>query len=68
MVSGNGRTRRFAGIAAVIAARAARSLVFGGEVAIDDQQLRLRFDWLPDPDGRRPSRRCPCSWCSICST
>jgi bifunctional non-homologous end joining protein LigD len=28
----------------------ARSLVLDGEVAIYDQQLRSRFDWLRDPD------------------
>lgn len=28
----------------------ARSLVLDGEVAIHDQQLRSRFDWLREPD------------------
>jgi ATP-dependent DNA ligase len=28
----------------------ARSLVLDGEVAIYDQQLRSRFDWLREPD------------------
>ena len=43
-------TRRFAGIAAAIAKLAARALVLDGEVAIYDQQLRSRFDWLREPD------------------
>jgi hypothetical protein len=52
LVSRNGRdhTRRFAGIAAAVAALSARSLVLDGEVAIYDQQLRSRFDWLREPD------------------
>jgi bifunctional non-homologous end joining protein LigD len=47
-VSGNGvdHTRRFADLAAAIAKLSARSLVLDGEVAIYDQQLRSRFDWL----------------------
>ena len=28
----------------------ARSLVLDGEVAIHDQKLRSRFDWLREPD------------------
>jgi bifunctional non-homologous end joining protein LigD len=52
LVSRNGRdhTRRFAGIAAAVAKLAARALVLDGEVAIYDQQLRSRFDWLREPD------------------
>ena len=54
LVSRNGRdhTRRFAGIAAAVAKLSALSLVLDGEVAIFDEQLRSRFDWLcePDPD------------------
>jgi bifunctional non-homologous end joining protein LigD len=52
LVSRNGRdhTRRFAGIAAAVAALPARSLVLDGEVAIYDQQLCSRFDWLREPD------------------
>jgi ATP-dependent DNA ligase len=52
MVSRNGRdhTRRFADIAAAIAKLSARTLVLDGEVAIYDQQLRSRFDWLREPD------------------
>jgi bifunctional non-homologous end joining protein LigD len=51
LVSRNGRdhTRRFAGIAAAVAALSARSLVLDGEVAIYDQKLRSRFDWLREP-------------------
>jgi bifunctional non-homologous end joining protein LigD len=52
LVSRNGRdhTRRFAGIAAAIAKLSARSLVLDGEVAIYDEKLRSRFDWLREPD------------------
>jgi bifunctional non-homologous end joining protein LigD len=52
LVSRNGRdhTRRFADIAAAIAKLSARSLVVDGEVAIYDEKLRLRFDWLREPD------------------
>jgi ATP dependent DNA ligase domain len=51
-VSRNGRdhTRRFADIAAAIAKLSPRSLVLDGEVAVYDQQLRSRFDWLREPD------------------
>jgi bifunctional non-homologous end joining protein LigD len=48
--SGRDHTRRFAGIAAAIAKLSARSLVLDGEVAIFDQQLRSRFEWLREPD------------------
>jgi ATP-dependent DNA ligase len=52
LVSRNGRdhTRRFAGIAAAIAKLAVRALVLDGEVAIYDERLRSRFDWLREPD------------------
>jgi hypothetical protein len=52
LVSRNGRdhTRRFRDIAAAISKLSARSLVLDGEVAIYDQQLRSRFDWLREPD------------------
>ena len=52
LICRNGRdhTRRFAGIAAAIAKLSARSLVLDGEVAIYDEQLRSRFDWLREPD------------------
>jgi bifunctional non-homologous end joining protein LigD len=52
LVSRNGRdhTQRFAGIASAIAKLSARSLVLDGEVAIYDQALRSRFDWLREPD------------------
>jgi bifunctional non-homologous end joining protein LigD len=52
LVSRNGRdhTRRFADIAAAVSKLSARSLVLDGEVAIYDQQLRSRFDWLHEPD------------------
>ena len=52
LVSRNGRdrTRRFARLAAAVAALPARLLVLDGEVAIYDQKLRSRFDWLREPD------------------
>jgi len=52
LVSRNGRdhTRRFADIAAEVAQLPARSLVLDGEVAIYDERLRSRFDWLREPD------------------
>ena len=52
VVSRNGRdhTRRFASIATAVAKLSARALVLDGEVAIYDQQLRSRFDWLREPD------------------
>jgi bifunctional non-homologous end joining protein LigD len=43
-------TRRFSDLAAAITKLSARTLVIDGEVAIFDQQLRSRFDWLRDPD------------------
>ena len=51
-VSRNGRdhTRRFADLAAAVAKLSARPLVLDGEVAIFDEQLRSRFDWLREPD------------------
>src|SRR5262247_560667 len=53
-VSRNGRdhTRRFADLAAAVAKLSVRTLVLDGEVAIYDQQLRSRFEWLceADPD------------------
>jgi len=48
--SGRDHTRCFAGITAAIAKLSARSLVLDGEVAIFDQQLRSRFEWLREPD------------------
>src|SRR5215510_6767613 len=52
LVSRNGRdhTRSFAGVAAAVAKLSARALVLDGEVAIYDEQLRSRFDWLREPD------------------
>src|SRR5262245_24966099 len=52
LVSRNGRdhTHRFADLAAAVAKLSARTLVIDGEVAIYDQQLRSRFDWLREPD------------------
>jgi ATP-dependent DNA ligase len=55
LVSRNGRdhTRRFRDIAAAILKLSARSLVLDGEVAIYDQKLRSRFEWLREPGPRR---------------
>jgi bifunctional non-homologous end joining protein LigD len=52
LVSRNGRdhTWRFAGIATAVAKLSALSLVLDGEVAIYDQKLRSRFEWLREPD------------------
>jgi hypothetical protein len=52
LVSRHGRdhTRRFRDIAAAVAKLSARSLVLDGEVAIYDEQLRSRFEWLREPD------------------
>jgi ATP dependent DNA ligase domain len=43
-------TRRFAAVAAAIAKLSARTLVLDGEIAIYDQQLRSRFEWLREPE------------------
>jgi hypothetical protein len=48
--NGRDHTRRFAALAAAITELSARTLVLDGEVAIYDQQLRSRFDWLREPD------------------
>jgi len=52
LLSRNGRdhTRRFHDIAAAVAKLSARTLVLDGEVAIFDQKLRSRFEWLREPD------------------
>jgi len=52
LVSRNGveHTRRFADLAAAVAKLSTRSLVLDGEVAIYDEQLRSRFEWLREPD------------------
>jgi bifunctional non-homologous end joining protein LigD len=52
LVSRHGRdhTRRFHDIVAAIAKLSARSLVLDGEIAIYDEKLRSRFDWLREPD------------------
>ena len=52
LVSRNGvdHTRRFRHLAAAIAKLSARSLVLDGEIAIYDDQLRSRFEWLREPD------------------
>ena len=55
LVSRNGRdhTRRFTDLVAAVAKLSARTLVLDGEVAVFDQQLRSRFDWLREPGPRR---------------
>jgi bifunctional non-homologous end joining protein LigD len=52
LVSRNGvdHTKRFADIAAAVAKLSARTLVLDGEVAVYDDQLRSRFEWLREPD------------------
>ena len=52
LVSRNGRdhTRHFNDIAVAVAKLSARSLVLDGEVAIYDDKIRSRFDWLREPD------------------
>jgi bifunctional non-homologous end joining protein LigD len=52
LVSRNGRdhTRRFADLATAVAKLSARTLVLDGEVAIYDQHLRSRFEWLREPN------------------
>jgi len=55
--NGHDHTRRFPGIAAAVVALPARSLVLDGEVAIFDEQLRSRFDWLREPTPTRSRRR-----------
>jgi bifunctional non-homologous end joining protein LigD len=52
LVRRNGRDppRRFHDIAAAVSKLPARSLVLDGEVAVFDQQLRSRFEWLREPD------------------
>jgi bifunctional non-homologous end joining protein LigD len=52
LVSRNGvdHTSRFSDIATAISKLSARTLVLDGEVAIYDEQLRSRFDWLREPD------------------
>jgi bifunctional non-homologous end joining protein LigD len=48
-------TRRFGGIALAMSKLSARTAVLDGEVAIFDEQLRSRFDWLRDPDPKAVS-------------
>jgi bifunctional non-homologous end joining protein LigD len=52
LVSRNGvdHTRRFRDLAAAIAKLSARTLVLDREIAVYDQQLRARFEWLREPD------------------
>ena len=52
LISRNGvdHTKRFHDIARAISKLSARTLVLDGEVAIYDEQLRSRFDWLREPD------------------
>jgi hypothetical protein len=42
--------QRFPEVAAAILKLSARTLVLDGEVAIYDEELRSRFDWLREPD------------------
>jgi len=64
--TGVDHSRRFRDIAAAIAKLSARTLVLDGEVAIFDEQLRSRFDWLREPE--QPLRRRLSTWRSTFST
>ena len=48
--TGVDHARRFRDIASAISKLSARTLVLDGEVAVFDEQLRSRFDWLREPD------------------
>src|SRR5262245_19156624 len=52
IVSRNGvnHTKRFPDLATAVAKLTARTLVLDGEIAIFDEQLRFRFDWLREPN------------------
>jgi ATP-dependent DNA ligase len=52
LLSRNGveHTRRFGDLAAAVAKLSARTAVLDGEIAIYDDQLRSRFEWLRRPD------------------
>jgi ATP dependent DNA ligase-like protein len=52
LISRNGvdHTSRFHDLAAAISKLSARTLVLDGEVAVYDDQLRSRFEWLREPD------------------
>ena len=48
--NGHDHTRRFRDIATAVAKLPARTVVLDGEVAIFDEKLRSRFEWLREPD------------------
>ena len=52
LVSRNGvdHTRRYPDMATAVARLRPSTLVLDGEVAVFDEQLRSRFEWLRDPD------------------
>ena len=53
LVSRNGgvdHTRRYPDVAAAFAQLKPSTLVLDGELAVFDDQLRSRFEWLRDPD------------------
>jgi bifunctional non-homologous end joining protein LigD len=52
LVSRNGvdHTRRYPDVAAAFAQLKPSTLVLDGELAVFDEQLRSRFEWLRDPD------------------
>jgi bifunctional non-homologous end joining protein LigD len=68
LMSRNGveHTRRFGDVAAAVAKLSARTAVLDGEIAIYDDQLRSRFEWLRRPTPR-PSHRRQSSWRSTYS-
>jgi bifunctional non-homologous end joining protein LigD len=55
LVSRNGvdHTQRFHDVAVAVAGLKPKALVLDGEVAVFDQHLRSRFDWLRDPPDER---------------
>ena len=68
LVSRNGvdHTRRFHEVAAAVAGLKPRTLVLDGEIAVYDQQLRSRFDWLRDPpEERRDAARADRFRCAL---
>jgi bifunctional non-homologous end joining protein LigD len=52
LVSRNGvdHTRRFCDLATAVGKLSARTLILDGEVAVFDEHLRSRFEWLREPD------------------
>src|SRR6059058_3204731 len=49
-LNGVDHTRRYPDVAAAVAGLKPSTLVLDGEMAVFDEQLRSRFEWLRDPD------------------